>query len=108
VASREFVELGQEARISREFLQMPHRDGLENDPWIARPLPRLSVDAPPQRIRSMAPSPAQIERQIHQRRKLGREFRNSRQRRSFMEHVSLTAHQFNARRGSSIMPGSHA
>src|SRR5215469_769204 len=44
-----------ETRISRQFLELGFRSGLKHDPRIARELPELGIDAPPEVIGGMIP-----------------------------------------------------
>ena len=71
--ARQPLEFGDEQSIGGKRPQPLRRDVLQDDPRVSGAAPRLRVDPLPQRIRLMAPGPAQIERELTECLKPGRE-----------------------------------
>ena len=61
------AELGGERRIGRERGQAGAGRLLQDQPGVARDLPGLGIDVPPQVIGLVAPDPAQVEGEIGER-----------------------------------------
>ena len=70
---RQSLKLGDKGRIGGEGSQPLRRDILKDYPRVSGAAPRLRIDPLPQRVRLVAPGPAQVEGEFAEWFEAGRE-----------------------------------